>query len=70
MTISGKWRNTIFWEVPLMAIVSDVYFKLIDTDWSFNGQTNSMQEKAEALSNAGCIFADFGTRRRVLEWFK
>lgn len=64
MTIAGKWRDTILWEVPLMAIVSEVYFKMIDKDWSLDGQLKLIMNKAEELSNAGCIFADFGTRRR------
>lgn len=62
--IKGKWRDTILWEVPLMAIISEVYFKIMDTDWSMDGQSEIAFNKAKKLSDAGCIFADFGTRRR------
>ena len=64
ITIKGKWRDTILWEVPLMAIISEVYFKMMDTDWSMKGQIELVNKKAKLLSDAGCIFTDFGTRRR------
>ena len=62
--ISGKWRDNILWEVPLMAIISEVYFKYMDTDWSMDGQVEQAIYKAKLLSEAGCFFTDFGTRRR------
>ena len=62
--IHGKWRDTILWEVPLMAIISEVYFKTIDTDWNMKGQLNLINKKGYQLFKEDCIFADFGTRRR------
>lgn len=62
--IIGKWRDTILWEVPLMAIISEVYFKYMDTDWLMEGQVELAHEKARRLSEAGCNFTDFGARRR------
>lgn len=62
--IHGKWRDKILWEVPLMAIISEVYFKYMDTDWSMAGQVEQAIYKAKLLSEAGCFFTDFGTRRR------
>ena len=35
---AGPWRETILWEVPLMATLSEIYFKVVDTDWSYDGQ--------------------------------
>jgi len=64
ITIHGKWRETILWEVPVMAIVSQVYFEYVDRDWNDDGQIENINRKAQALSEAGCLFADFGTRRR------
>jgi len=60
----GKWRDKILWEVPLMAIISEVYFTMMDTDWNMIGQEEIARKKAQLLSSAGCNFADFGTRRR------
>lgn len=34
ITITGTWHSTILWEVVLMAIISEVYFSEVDTDWS------------------------------------
>lgn len=62
--IKGKWRDTILWEVPLMAIISEIYFKMMDTDWSMKGQVELAISKAKTLSEANCLFADFGSRRR------
>lgn len=66
LTIEGSWHSTILWEVPLMAIISELYFKIIDTEW--NKSKNSIINKASAQLNqmtfADCYFADFGTRRR------
>lgn len=64
ISIKGKWRDTILWEVPLMAIISEVYFKYIDIDWSMNGQIESINRKAKELSESGCVWTDFGARRR------
>lgn len=63
LSIKGKWHSTILWEVPLMAIISEVYFEMVDTDWSYEGQVEQAKQKAESLSEV-CKFADFGTRRR------
>lgn len=62
--INGKLRDTVLWEVPLMAIISHVYFTYMDTDWSMENQREIAYDKIKKLSDAGCIVADFGTRRR------
>ena len=64
ISIIGKWRDTILWEVPLLAIISEVYFKMIDTDWNMNDQAELAIRKAKLLNDDCCSFADFGTRRR------
>lgn len=62
--IEGKWRDTILWEVPLMAIISEVYFKEVQTNWNMNFQIAKAENKGRYLSDNSCNFADFGTRRR------
>jgi nicotinate phosphoribosyltransferase len=36
---TGLWVETIFWEVPLMACLSEIYFRTVMTDWCYEGQT-------------------------------
>ncbi|KAF4596449.1 nicotinate phosphoribosyltransferase [Pleurotus pulmonarius] len=62
--ITGPWAETILWEVPLMACLSETYFQMVDTDWNLEGQAELAFSKAKALIEAGCVFSDFGTRRR------
>ncbi|TFK70289.1 nicotinate phosphoribosyltransferase [Pluteus cervinus] len=61
---SGPWVETICWEVPLMACLSETYFQTVATDWDYQGQSEGAFQKAEALLSAGCVFSEFGTRRR------
>ncbi|KAJ7674164.1 nicotinate phosphoribosyltransferase [Mycena rosella] len=62
--ISGLWLETIFWEVPLMACLSEVYFNCVATDWTYDGQKALAYEKGRALLQGDCVFSEFGTRRR------
>ncbi|KAG5642056.1 hypothetical protein DXG03_003727 [Asterophora parasitica] len=60
----GPWVDTILWEVPLMASLSESYFNSVMTDWNYDSQEQSAYEKGCALLKAGCAFSEFGTRRR------
>jgi nicotinate phosphoribosyltransferase len=66
LEIDGLWRDTILWEVKLMSMISELYFKTVDTNWTFCAEDQGLMaaEKAMRLTNAGCVFSDFGTRRR------
>ena len=64
LDIKGYWHETIMWEVPLMALISELYFRIIDTNWTMDGQAERANSKAWMLSESGCVFTDFGTRRR------
>lgn len=61
---SGPWTETILWEVPLMATLSEIYYSTVDKDWSYDGQAELAYEKGAKLLEAGCVFSEFGTRRR------
>ncbi|KAE8214987.1 hypothetical protein CF319_g9048 [Tilletia indica] len=47
-----------------MAIISEVYFRTVDTAWDMTARFTLAAEKAYRLVSAGCVFSDFGTRRR------
>ncbi|PAV24028.1 nicotinate phosphoribosyltransferase [Pyrrhoderma noxium] len=64
ITATGPWHETILWEVPLMACLSELYFKTADTDWSYDNQREVAYEKAKTLLEANIQFSEFGTRRR------
>ena len=38
----GLWLETILYETPMMAIVSEAYFTHVDTDWSMSGQEGTV----------------------------
>lgn len=61
--IKGSWYSTILWEVPLMAVISELYFREVEKEWSGHAYIGAF-DKAERLDAAEIKFADFGTRRR------
>jgi nicotinate phosphoribosyltransferase len=63
--IEGYWYRTILWEIPLLSLVSELFYKLT------NQQRNSdehvikvTKQKIENYNQLGVTVAEFGTRRR------
>lgn len=63
----GNWAETIMLEVKVLAIVSELYYIVTGQDGAFDYDDyyRRAYSKAERLLDAGCVFSDFGTRRRA-----
>jgi len=63
----GCWANTILLEVKILAIISELYYIMTGKDASFDLKDFSARTyaKGKRLLEAGCVFSDFGTRRRA-----
>lgn len=62
VTIEGYWYRTVLWEVPLMALISELYFRM--TGFTPDGMEEKTIAKAKALKNIEADYSEFGTRRR------
>ena len=63
ISIKGPWFLTIYWEVPLLAIVSEVYSQANDRK-NFQIGKERFDEKLNWFNNHPFPLSDFGTRRR------
>lgn len=66
--IRGPWLHTILFEVPLLAIVNEVYFRHVSAGLELSEGRRRLQKKIALLRDTpdygGCRIADYGTRRR------
>lgn len=65
--IKGPWYRVILWEVPLMALISELYFKKTNQnlkDFELEKFKDRDNSKINIFRNNNIKFADFGTRRR------
>lgn len=64
--VSGDWWRTILWEVPVLAIVSEVYMaeQLASDELGGLWDPNYFQNKLNFLRRENIVFAEGGTRRR------
>ncbi len=60
--IEGYWYRTILWEVPILAIVSELYYNM--TKQTPNIEFGKNIEKLRKMEAHNAYFAEFGTRRR------
>jgi nicotinate phosphoribosyltransferase len=74
LKIKGPWLHTILFEVPVLAIVNELYFRDISPLPDYALGRKKLEEKIELVKksndeNLGFVFSDFGTRRRFsLTW--
>lgn len=62
VTVEGFWYRTVLWEVPLMALISELYFDMSGIKPE-NVEEKTLS-KAIALKDLKADFSEFGTRRR------
>ncbi len=63
----GSWADTILLEVKVLAIISELYYIMTKKDsyFDYDEYYKKSYAKAERLLEAGCVYSDFGTRRRA-----
>lgn len=63
--IEGLWYRSILWEVPVMAIICELYYLLTGAERISDEEIlASTRSKIEAFGKLGITIAEFGTRRR------
>ena len=61
--IHGKFCRTVFWETPLMALISELYY-MMTKQVPDPFYIQRAEEKGDFLRMIGARFSEFGTRRR------
>jgi nicotinate phosphoribosyltransferase len=70
VNVEGFLYRTILWEVPLLALISELYFHFLSQNFpdykikSENERHENNQKKAALFNYSNVKVADFGTRRR------
>jgi nicotinate phosphoribosyltransferase len=68
IVIKGPWLHTILFEIPVLAIVNEVYFRNTHPRPDFAEGRKRLRAKIALVRDnaemAGCRIADYGTRRR------
>ncbi|MEG0921977.1 MAG: nicotinate phosphoribosyltransferase [Comamonas sp.] len=67
ITIRGPWLHTVLFEIPVLAIVNEVYFRNTQSNPDYEEGRQRLAAKIEAMRAPGLEqlkIADYGTRRR------
>jgi nicotinate phosphoribosyltransferase len=68
ITVRGPWLHTILFEIPVLAIVNEVYFRNLPGHPDFDQGRQRLTDKVALLASANqgdLKIADYGTRRRL-----
>jgi nicotinate phosphoribosyltransferase len=68
IVIRGPWLHTILFEIPVLAIVNELYFRPLTKATDFDEGRRRLSDKIALLNSdpelSGVRIADYGTRRR------
>lgn len=67
VNINGPWLHTIPFEIPVLAIINEVYFRATQPKPDYAQGFKRLEAKVAMLTGeelSGCKIADYGTRRR------
>lgn len=65
VTIVGCWYRTILWEVPVMALISELFYLSQNSTRIADGEVKRIaKSKIESYNSLGVVILEFGTRRR------
>lgn len=75
ITIEGPWLHTILFEIPILAIVNEVYFRHAAPEPDYEDGLKRLRAKIDMIKsepdNGNLKISDFGTRRRFSkDWQK
>lgn len=65
ISVEGYWYRTILWEVPLLSLVSELYYRQTGQQRVSDDEVITItKDKIDKYNKLGVTLADFGTRRR------
>jgi nicotinate phosphoribosyltransferase len=71
VTVEGLWYRTILWEVPLLALISELHYEMNHMERDSNEVVMSKTlEKADSLGRLGVTFAEFEPEEDILIRYK
>ena len=63
--VEGYWYRTILWEVPLLSMISELYYRMNNMQRINDEEVyNITKQKIERYNSLDATIAEFGTRRR------
>ena len=63
--VEGLWYRTVYWEVPLMEVISELYFEMTNQPALSRVECENInKKKAIELADIDAFYSEFGSRRR------